>query len=93
MPSVAFLWQKVRQFIGAKVAGSSTHAGFVFSPENIWDLQEASQRIPSLVFPLPPPACKAASHLHQNEELRERRHNVLAIFCQSHRDHFSRPFP
>lgn len=58
-----------------------THAVFVFSPENIWDLHRASQRNPSIAFPLVPlpplRTCKAASHLHQNEELREQ--NVFPV--------------
>lgn len=67
----------------------STHAVFVFNPENIWDLHWPSQRNPSIAFPLVPlPLFEPARLPHICIKMKSGGNSVFAIFCWLQKDHF-----
>lgn len=88
-PLMAFVWLKV--LLLKEPMWPVLHpCCFVFGPENIWDLRQGLTK--KLLNCVPPPShtsssfhpspkfwtCRAATHLHQNEELQGQ--NALAIF-------------
>ncbi len=83
-PSVLLCGQKVHPLKGGQRGRCCTHAVFVFSPENIWDLRRASQRNPSIAFPLVP---------HPPFRFEPARPPHICIKMKSRGSHMSLPYP